>query len=190
MARSFRYLPSPVWLLGCFLLLGVQMMAEAAPERFTLSMPDAEDNAFFAPANAASTNGCGGTNVSPALYWSHPPKGTQSFALVLHDPDGQKGLGVVHWVHYGLAVTVEEIATGVGAESKLSGMGGKNSHDTTGYSGPCPPPGDSAHHYVIQLYALDLAPDALEPGLTREALLDKIKGHILGVSSVVRQYQR
>lgn len=43
---------------------------------------------------------------------------------------------------------------------------------------------------MIQLYALDLAPDALPAGLTRAQLLEKIKGHVLKNSSVVRRYQR
>jgi phosphatidylethanolamine-binding protein (PEBP) family uncharacterized protein len=43
---------------------------------------------------------------------------------------------------------------------------------------------------VIQLYALDLAPDALEAGLTSTELRARIKGHVLGNTSVVRRYQR
>jgi phosphatidylethanolamine-binding protein (PEBP) family uncharacterized protein len=50
--------------------------------------------------------------------------------------------------------------------------------------------GDSAHHYIIQIYALELAPDALPAGLTRAQLLEKINGHVLRNSSVVRRYLR
>ncbi|MEA9977278.1 MULTISPECIES: YbhB/YbcL family Raf kinase inhibitor-like protein [unclassified Pseudomonas] len=190
MSRSFRKRLTQTWLTAGAMALCLQFTAQAAQPRFTLSMPDAEDNAFFSADNAASANGCGGKNVSPALYWSNPPKGTQSFALVLHDPDGQKGLGVDHWLRYGLPFSLEQIVQGVGAESKLEGVGGINTRGTTDYMGPCPPPGDSAHHYVIQLYALDLAHDALKPGLSGDELRAAIKGHILGVSSVVRRYQR
>ena len=69
-------------------------------------------------------------------------------------------------------------------------VGGTNSKGTTGYIGPCPPVGDSSHHYIIQLYALDLAADALPAGLTRAQLMEKIKGHVLKNSSVVRRYHR
>ena len=102
----------------------------------------------------------------------------------MHDPDGQKGQGVDHWVHYGIKATTHQIAAGVGAKSALEGVGGTNSKGTTGYVGPCPPVGDSSHHYIIQLYALDLAPEALPAGLTRAQLLEKIKGHVLKNSSV------
>lgn len=189
MGHPSRYVSVRAWLLGGLLVVCLPLAAQTQ-NRFTLSMPDAEDNSFFSPDNAASANDCKGKNISPALYWTFVPKGTQSFALVLHDPDGQKGLGVDHWLRYGLPAGLDQIATGVGGESKLEGVGGKNSHGSLDYVGPCPPMGDSAHHYVIQLYALDLAPDALPAGLTRIELLDRIKGHILGVSSLVRQYQR
>lgn len=94
----------------------------------------------------------------------------------MHDPDGQKGLGVDHWIHYGIKPTTHQIAAGVGAKSALEGVGGTNSKGNTHYMGPCPPVGDSAHHYIIQIYALDLAPDALPAGLTRAELMEKIKG--------------
>ncbi|MEB0090239.1 YbhB/YbcL family Raf kinase inhibitor-like protein [Pseudomonas sp. CCI4.2] len=190
MSRSLRNLLTRSLLTAGSMALCLQFTAQAAQPRFTLGMPDAEDNAFFSADNAALANGCGGENISPALYWSNPPQGTQSFALVMHDPDGQKGLGVDHWLRYGLPFSLGQIVLGVGAESKFEGMGGTNTRGTTDYMGPCPPPGDSPHHFVIQLYALDLAHDALKPGLSGDELRAAIKGHILGVSSVVRRYQR
>ncbi|MDB5983295.1 MAG: hypothetical protein JWQ69_4310 [Pseudomonas sp.] len=189
MGHPTRHLSARAWLLGGLLVFCLPLAAQTQ-NRFTLNMPDAEDNSFFSVDNSANINDCKGKNISPALYWEFVPKGTQSFALVLHDPDGQKGLGVDHWLRYGLPVAVDHIATGGGSEPKLEGVGGKNTHGSLEYVGPCPPMGDSAHHYVIQLYALDLAPDALPEGLTREELLGKIKGHVLGVSSVVRKFQR
>jgi Raf kinase inhibitor-like YbhB/YbcL family protein len=145
---------------------------------------------LFTTASASDASGCGGQNVSPALSWTPGPEGTLSYAIVMHDPDGQKGQGVDHWVHYGIKAGIHHIPAGVGAKSALEGVGGANSKNTTSYVGPCPPVGDSAHHYLIQLYALDLAPDALPAGLTRAQLLEKIKGHVLKNSSVVRRYQR
>lgn len=34
-----------------------------------------------------STYTCDGRDVSPPLSWSEPPLGTQSFALIVDDPD-------------------------------------------------------------------------------------------------------
>jgi Raf kinase inhibitor-like YbhB/YbcL family protein len=183
-----RYLRRRWWLTGA-LLLGLTGMAEA-DEPFNVQTPGAGDGAFFSRQNASNAGDCGGDNVSPALHWSQVPAGTQSFALILQDPDGQKGLGVDHWVHYGLPADLSKLAENVGGEGKLPGVGGKNTRGVTTYLGPCPPIGDSPHHYVIQLYALDLAPDALEAGLTSTELRARIKGHVLGNTSVVRRYQR
>ena len=177
------------WLAAVAVALCVQFPAQAA-ERFTLDIPGVSDNRLFTSAAASDAAGCGGKNQSPALAWNSGPTGTLSYAIVMHDPDGQKGAGVDHWVHYGIKATTRQIPAGVGAKSTLEGVGGTNSKGTTHYIGPCPPVGDSAHHYIIQIYALDLAPDALPAGLTRAELMEKIKGHVLRNSSVVRRYHR
>lgn len=171
-------------------LMLVGSVSAQAQERFALTTPGFLDNASFSVENASNADDCGGKNVSPALSWNNAPAGTKSYAVILHDPDGQKGLGVDHWVHYGIPASVHEIAVGVGGEGKLGGVGGKNSKGKDTYIGPCPPPTDAAHHYVIQLYALDLAPEALAAGLSRTELQAKLKGHVLGNTSVVRRYQR
>ncbi|MFS2157017.1 YbhB/YbcL family Raf kinase inhibitor-like protein [Pseudomonas sp. Pseusp122] len=177
------------WLVSGALLLGLTGVAEAG-QPFNVQTPGAGDGAFFSRENASNVGECGGDNISPALRWDEVPVGTRSFALILQDPDGQKGLGVDHWVHYGLPADVRELARNVGGEGKLPGVGGKNTRGVTTYLGPCPPVGDSPHHYVIQLYALDLAPDAIEAGLTSTELRARLKGHVLGNTSVVRRYQR
>jgi Raf kinase inhibitor-like YbhB/YbcL family protein len=177
------------WLCGGALTLCLQLPAQAQGA-FTLKTPDADDNALLRQANAANTGDCGGENVSPALNWSNPPAGTKSFALIMHDPDGQKGLGVDHWVHYGIGAATLELAADASLKGKLEGMGGTNSKQLTTYSGPCPPVGENPHHYLIQIYALDLAPDALPAGLTAADLQAKIKGHILAATSLMRRYGR
>ena len=58
----------------------------------------------FEDAGAIPTRHTGeGENLSPPLAWTHVPEGTQSFAIICHDPDaplvtpsGQ--YGYVHWV--------------------------------------------------------------------------------------------
>ena len=52
---------------------------------------------------------CDGFDMSPALSWTAPPEGTQSFALILDDPDAPRGTWV-HWVLYDSASNRARIA--------------------------------------------------------------------------------
>jgi hypothetical protein len=132
---------------------------------------------------ASAPTDCGGENVSPPLSWTNVPTGTKSFRLVIYDPDGAKGSGAVHWVAYGIAGERRSMPEGFGNKGTgySGGTSASGSHD---YEGPCPIPGHT-NHYIFSLYALDLAPDALQPGLTRDQLLDATRGHVLDIGSLV-----
>lgn len=132
---------------------------------------------------ASEPTDCGGGNVSPPLAWTNVPAGTKSFGLVIYDPDGAKGSGAVHWVAYGIAGDRRSLPEGFGNKGTgyVGGSGAAGNHD---YLGPCPIPGHT-NHYIFSLYALDLAPDALQPGLTRDQFFDAAKGHVLDIGSIV-----
>jgi len=90
-------------------LLCLSVAVPAVADDFTLTSPSLEDNGKLAVKNAGndkSNPNCVGENVSPPLEWKNPPAGTKSFALTLVDPEGRGGLGVVHWVAYGIPVSV------------------------------------------------------------------------------------
>lgn len=162
--------------------------ASGAP--FALTIPGSADGATFPVERAASVSGCGGANVSPPLTWTRAPANASSFAVVMTDPDGARGLGVVHWMRYGIPAALSSLPAGVGTAADAPGVGGTNSPGNTAYHGPCPPPGELAHHYLIQIYALDLPPDALPAGLTRAQWLERVKGHVLAATSLVQRYGR
>ncbi len=142
------------------------------------------------PVDAAAGGDCGGKNVSPALAWTGTPAGTASIALAMTDPDGRKGAGVVHWLAYGIAPATTSIPAGFASQPSSAFTGGTNTRNTTLYFGPCPPPGDTPHHYILTVYALDLAPGALAPGLTRDAFMTAIQNHVLGVTTTIATYGR
>lgn len=125
---------------------------------------------------------CPGQNVSPALSWSGVPRNAKSLAILMYDIDGQFGAGVSHWVAYNIAPTSTWLAEGDGTAGK-GFTGGAGTRGNAEYLGPCPPEGDGPHHYLITLIALDLAP-TLPKGLTREAFLDTVKGHMLSSATI------
>jgi hypothetical protein len=132
---------------------------------------------------------CGGQNESPPLAWANAPAGTQSFALVIFDPDGFNGLGVAHWVAYNIPPTKTSVALGEGAPDATTLTNGTQQYGALGFRGFCPPKGQSLHHYVMTVYALDLPPK-LAAGMTRAELLAALDKHILRASSIVGRVAR
>jgi Raf kinase inhibitor-like YbhB/YbcL family protein len=168
--------------------------AEPAAKLFKLSSPAFADNATL-PLKYAGGTLCGkdsrGGNISPPLAWSDPPAGTKSFAVVMIDPDGRRGLGSVHWVAYNIPASRTGLQEGEGGTPPPADVTpGKNSRGTPGYTGPCGPPADAPHHYVVDVLALDLAPGALAAELDRDQLFQAIAGHSLGPASLVVRYRR
>jgi len=92
---------------GTLAMTAVLHTADAAKPAggFTLTSPDIATGRKMALAQVFNSFGCTGNNVSPALSWSHAPQGTQSFALLVHDPDAPTGSGWWHWVVYDIPAT-------------------------------------------------------------------------------------
>ena len=161
----------------------------AAADGFFVDSPAFADNAML-PVDFAGPGVCLGKNVSPPLRWSGAPRETKSFAVLVSDADGGRGLGSVHWVAYGISPATTALPAGFGSNPSSAYVGGTNSRKLTTYFGPCSRPGDAPHHYVITVIALDLPPGALAIGLTREGFLSAAQGHALTSSSLVVRYER
>jgi hypothetical protein len=132
---------------------------------------------------------CDGPDVSPPLKWASPPRETKSLALICDDPDAPVGTWV-HWVLYGLPPETTSLPEGVPKDKTVLGSArqGTNDFRRIGYGGPCPPPG-GPHRYFFKLYAVSISTD-LEPGLTKQQVLDAIKGHILAQGELMGKYKR
>jgi hypothetical protein len=132
---------------------------------------------------------CEASDVSPALAWTDPPPGTQSFAIIEDDPDAPSGT-FVHWLVYDLPADYRSLPEALPGNDQMpdGGRQGTNGFSRTGYSGPCPPPG-KPHRYFIRLYALDAKLD-LRPAATRRELEAAMKGHILAQAELMGRYQR
>ncbi|HXE31042.1 MAG TPA: YbhB/YbcL family Raf kinase inhibitor-like protein, partial [Terriglobales bacterium] len=134
---------------------------------------------------------CDGAGTSEELHWSGAPKGTQSFALVLFDPDARPPKGFVHWVAYDIPASVHQIASGKYDQAALPGGGveGNNGRGSLGFIPSCPGPG-APHHYTFTLYALSVPSLGLPSGATRDQVLEAVKGKVLAQTELVGLYQR
>jgi len=65
---------------------------------------------------------------------------------------------------------------------------GINDHGITGYTGPCPPPGES-HRYQFRVYGLDTMLEIL-PGSTSHELVAAMRGHVLQYGETIALYTR
>ena len=134
----------------------------------------------------------GGKFVSPAINWSNPPAGTQSFILLLHDTDarpGKKVQDVTHWMIFNIPGSSTGLPEGVTQDAPASlGVQAGNIRNQPAYFGPCPPPGQP-HHYIFELLALDTKVD-LQAGASREDVLKAADGHVLGSATYATLFHR
>jgi hypothetical protein len=179
---------------ACYLICPNGAQAVDHPDLFVVTSPDFPDNGLLGEANAGigtSPRGpwaCGGQNISPALAWSHAPAETQSFAVIMDDPDAASGRGGNHWIMYDIPAS----ATGVGrgdADQPGKFVSG-NSGNKAAYHGACAEPGAKAHHFIFVVYALDIGLGKLKPGLTKAEFTQQIQGHNLAEASIMGRYQR
>jgi Raf kinase inhibitor-like YbhB/YbcL family protein len=178
--------------LGVFAALS---MSAANAEPFSLTSSAYKDGDVwpgkFAGADPSRTNPpCPGENVSPPLAWANPPAGTKSYAVLMQDPDGANGLGVFHWVAYNIPASKMSFAEGEASKEPNGWTGGKNAIGKGIYFGPCGPKGHSLHHYIITVIATDVEAGSLKPGMTRDELVEALKGHALAPASIVGRYTR
>jgi Raf kinase inhibitor-like YbhB/YbcL family protein len=177
-----------------YLILSGGARAVDHPDLFEVTSPDFPDNGLLTEANAGvgtSLRGpwtCGGQNISPALTWSHAPADTQSFAVIMDDPDAAMGRGGNHWIMYDIPASANGVARG-DADKPGKFVSG-NSGNNLAYHGACAEPGAKAHHFIFMVYALDIGPGKLPPGLTKAEFAKQIQGHNLAEASIMGRYQR
>ncbi|HEY4219011.1 MAG TPA: YbhB/YbcL family Raf kinase inhibitor-like protein [Gemmatimonadaceae bacterium] len=135
--------------------------------------------------------GCGGKNVAPQLSWTgHPPE-AKSFAVTCFDPDAPTGSGYWHWAAFDIPGNVTSLAAGAGnSESPAGGKTGYSDFGMNSYGGPCPPKGDSPHHYTFTVYALDVPSiQGANDKTTSATLIFMMRGHTLASGSITGTFQ-
>ena len=147
-------------------------------DEFTLASSVFEDGEAI-----PSRHTCEGSDVSPPLAWTAPPDATTSVALVVDDPDAPGGT-FTHWLAWGIDPDAGALAEGEGAPVE-----GRNDFGSSGYRGPCPPPGHGPHRYSFRLHALDGELD-LQPGAEKAELERALEGRTLAVAELLGTYER
>jgi Raf kinase inhibitor-like YbhB/YbcL family protein len=143
------------------------------------------------------TMAAGNAAVSPELKWSQVPVGTQSFVLLMHDPEpvlnkGSK-MDITHWLIWNIPGTSTGLPEGVPA-GELPDGSRQVSLRSNAYMGPGAPPGPY-HHYTFELYALDTKLEVpqgtpQEAASTRNAVINAMDGHVLGKAVLVARFHR
>ena len=97
---------------------------------------------------------CFGQNISPALAWTNPPPGTQSFALFFTDLD----INFEHSAIWDIGMDLTGLPEDVDKQMMPADVPGASQAQSYagwhGYAGPCP---GSMHTYRWILYAIDVA---------------------------------
>ena len=183
-----------LWTASLSLVLaGVAGSGEQA--KFHLASADIVPNGTIDNKFVFKGFGCTGGNVSPALNWSGAPAGTQSFALLVHDPDAPTGgAGWWHWVVYDIPATATGISQGAGtadgAALPAGAKQGVTDFGSAGWGGPCPPPGDARHHYHFTLHALKVAQLDIPAGATAALIGYMVNANSLGKAEFTGLYGR
>ncbi|MCX5677508.1 MAG: YbhB/YbcL family Raf kinase inhibitor-like protein [Candidatus Omnitrophica bacterium] len=129
-----------------------------------------------------------GENISPEISWPKPPIGTKCFALICEDPDAPIGIWT-HWVVFNIPGKSRGLKESIPPHEALDDgtIQGLNDSKRIGYDGPRPPFGN--HRYYFKVYALDTRLN-LGARVTRDELLEAMKGNILAEGSVMGRYAK
>ncbi len=182
--RDVRGLVQLILTAALVLLAANILVAKDSPGKLELK------TTAFPPGGTIPTQlTCGGANVSPSLSWNPPPPRTQSFVIIVDDPDAPAGTWV-HWVVYNLPPSARQLPERVPPGEAVAGGGkqGGNDFNVNGYAGPCPPPG-KPHRYFFRLYALDTTLDPHAP-VHRRDVDSAMKGHVLAQAELMGTFGR
>ena len=173
------------WYSIAAVLMATATVIKPPPE--TRRKMDLTSSAFKEGQPIPNKYACDGT-ISPPLTWTGAPDGTQSFALIVDDPDSPNGVWT-HWVVFDLPADAQGLAEDfVNSPAAGSAKQGVNSFKKVGYGGPCPP-ADKLHRYFFKLYALDTTLN-LQAGASRQAVEAAMAKHIVAIGQLMGTYER
>jgi len=143
----------------------------AAPDAIDLSSPQIKDGGAI-PKDLT----CDGAGKAPTIAWRGlQPADSPEAVMIVTDPNAGDN-GFTHWTVYGIPTQ-----TGSGlapnGQFQTGTKEGKNSAGKAGWTPPCPPKGDDAHHYVFTMYEIKEG-SALAPGASPDEVKALLKGAV------------
>jgi len=99
---------------------------------------------------------CDGENLCPEINWFESPEDTDSFTLIVEDPDAPYKT-FTHWIIYNIPRNISKLEESKPLNIRTldnKAIQANNDFGRSGYGGPCPPKGMD-HHYFFRLYALN-----------------------------------
>ncbi|HEX6447539.1 MAG TPA: YbhB/YbcL family Raf kinase inhibitor-like protein [Streptosporangiales bacterium] len=118
--------------------------APSVSESITVRSPD-----LNADSSIPVRYTCDGPGDVLRLTWSGVPKKAKALALLVDDGDAPAG-PYVHWLVLDLPATTKSVGSRLPAGAHQA----RDSAGRIGWTPPCPPNGDRAHHYRFTVYAL------------------------------------
>ena len=136
-----------------------------------------------------------GAQVQPQLAWTNTPAGTQSFVILMHDPDVSLNNTTddqLHWLVWNLPATTTSLPEQPQGTA-MPGNAPQISASGAMYRGPGAGAAGPKHHYTIEVFALDTKLD-VQPAATwqdtRSAVLKAMQGHVKGKAVYVGLFHR
>jgi len=121
---------------------------------------------------------CDGSDISPELRWSGYPPETNSFVIIMDDPDAPLGT-FTHWIVYDIPADLDYIPEDFPKLSEIDGIKqGINDFGKIGYGGPCPPLG-KPHRYFFKVYAINQPTLGLPAGASRQEVEMIMTGKVI-----------
>lgn len=185
----------PHWLGSALrpLRAGARKLAIVRPDLGAFESLHLQSPAFADGARLPDRFTADGEGVSPPLFWTGVPEGTERVVLLVEDADAPTPQPLVHAVIWNLPPHDGELAEGAirahGAGGSSGSDVGRNSYLGEGWLPPDPPTGHGTHHYVFQLFALGPGPDVGEsPG--RGAVVEAMARRVLAAGLLTGTYSR
>lgn len=184
----------PHWLGSALkgLRAGANKLAIVQPELGSFEVLHLASPAFANGGRLPERFTADGEGVSPPLFWTGVPEGTECLALIVEDPDAPAPQPLVHAVIWGLSVDGDLKEGDIRADGAGDATGkdvGRNSYLGEGWLPPDPPTGHGPHNYAFQLFALSGGCEIGDnPG--RSALVKAMAGHVLAAGLLTGVYSR